>query len=221
MRTAIISAIYGASDEIKRPFGQHNVDCEYLLITDDAALSSGVVDAKGWQIIYEPSELSPVRAAKIPKLFPWRYTDAPTSVWVDGSIEVRSPNFAKTLLDVANPLAIYSHPDRDCLFAEADTTLHYGRYRDEWPIIEQQVEAYESHPKNSGLWASGIIARRHTDEVKAFSDAWSREINRYSYQDQISLPYVANKTGLVPASIPYGDIWKSDHHRFISAGRHR
>ena len=93
MRTAIISAIYGASDEIKRPFGQHNVDCEYLLITDDAALSSGAVDAKGWQIIYEPSELSPVRAAKIVKLFPWRYTNAPTSVWVDGSIEVRSPNF--------------------------------------------------------------------------------------------------------------------------------
>ena len=174
MRTAIVSAIFGASDEIKRPFGQHNVDCEYLLITDDAALSSGAVDAKGWQIIYEPSELSPVRAAKIPKLFPWRYTDAPTSVWVDGSIEVRSPNFAKNLLEVANPLAMYAHPDRDCLFDEANLTLHIGRYELEWPIINQQVEAYESHSKNSGLWASGIIARRHTDEVKVFSEAWSR-----------------------------------------------
>ena len=221
MRTAIISAIYGASDEIKKPFDQSDIDCEYLLITDDAALSSGVVDAKGWQIIYEPSKLLPVRAAKIPKLFPWRYTDAPTSIWVDGSIEVRSPNFAKNLLEVANPLAMYAHPDRDCLFDEANLTLHIGRYEPEWPIINQQVEAYESHPKNSGLWASGIIARRHTDEVKAFSEAWSREINRYSYQDQISLPYVVSKTGLVPTSVPYGDVWNSDHHRFSTAGRRR
>lgn len=189
-------------------------------MTDDAALAAGAVPKKGWEIVYEPRSLSPVRAAKLPKMSPWNYTACESSVWVDASISIRSTDFAANALEAAEPIAMYPHPERDDIFDEANATLEMLRYEPQFKLISEQIHAYQSHPKNWGLWAAGIIARRHTEKVKTLCFAWQYEINRYSSQDQISLPVVALKNGLRPTDLSAGDIWKSNYHKFIGSTRH-
>lgn len=220
-KIAIISAVYGQSDPIKPTFPQ-NGDVEFLMVTDDAGLAAGVVDPMGWKIIYEPrNDMAPVRAAKIPKLFPWRYTDRNFSVWIDGSMRLRSAFFANQMIQSGNPIGMFPHPDRDCVFDEARETLGMQRYSSQHALIAEQMAEYAHHPHHHGLWATGIVSRRHTPDVVSFSEQWETEINRYSYQDQISLPIVARANQLWPDSIKYGDIWKSNFHEFVPSGRHK
>ncbi len=197
---ALVTAIYGSYDEPKPVLPQEGIDCEYVLVTDDPAVPDGYL---GWRVVCQPRPgVNPCRAAKHPKFRPWEYTDAPASVWVDGSIRVTSPRFAAEALALADPVAQFGHPDRDCIYTEAEVSAALPRYNGE--LIGFQAARYKAdgHPAHWGLWATTIIARRHTDEVKALGVAWTREVTRWSFQDQVSQPVILRNLGLRPAVLP-------------------
>ena len=76
---ALITAIYGAYDELKPLLPQTGVDVEWILVTDTPPPAEL---AEGWTIVHDPQPgVHPSRAAKNPKLFPWDYTAAPASVF--------------------------------------------------------------------------------------------------------------------------------------------
>lgn len=197
MRTTIITAVYDTYDSLK-PITKQSLDTKWICVTDDKTLA---VD--GWEIVYEPrSHLSPRFAAKIPKTLPWLYTDTETSVWLDASFKVKSPNFTKEVLEYANPLAQFKHPWRKCAYAEAKTCIAIPK--DSKEILTAQMDYLEqiNHPYNWGLWATGVIARKHTLEVIKMGYQWLSEIQRFSTRDQVSHPSVCRANGLRPNTLP-------------------
>lgn len=197
---AILTAIHDKYDELKPALPQDGLDIDWVCVTDDPDLKDGTL---GWKIIHEPRpELHPNRAAKYPKFFPWHYTDAPASIWVDASFRIISTRLATEALAHANPIAQFAHPWRECLYTEAAETMNLAKYAGE--PAEEQAAHYRTagHPEGWGLWATGVIARQHTNAVKKLGHAWMTEVEAWSFQDQISQPYALRTTGLRPAPLP-------------------
>jgi len=199
---AIVTAIYDSYDELKPTLPQKCVSVDWVLVTDDEALKDETT-VRGWRVVYEPRPgVHPNRAAKHPKYEPWKYTDAPASVWADASFRIVSETFAVEALDFAEPIAQFAHPWRDCLYTEAKESAGLAKYAGE-PVLEQADHYSEmGHPENWGLWATGVIARQHTDAVRELGARWLAETYEWSFQDQISQPFVLRETGLRPAAFP-------------------
>ena len=213
MPTGLVTAVYDGYDTLK-PFASQDVDVDAVCVTDDPDLA-----CTGWRVIYEPRPgVHPNRAAKTPKMCPWLYTDATESVWVDASFHISSSAFVRETLAYADPIAQFVHWDRDCVYDEAEAS-NSGKYAGE-PLAEQ-VKEYEAlgHPPGWGLWATGLIARYHTDPVRQFGYAWLDECHRFSFQDQVSEPVILRGCGLRPQTIP-GTYFNNPWLVFAGSGRH-
>lgn len=201
MRAAVITCITDGYETLKPVFPQARADVEWICVTDGNPLPDAV---DGWTMICDPALMldHPNRAAKRPKLEPWRYTDAPASVWIDGSYRVASPHFVRDALNLADPIAQFVHPWRDCALEEAAFSATLAKYTGE--PIEQQAKAYAERGliPHWGLWATGVIARQHTPEVKYLGEKWRDEIESWSFQDQVSQSYALWKSGLRPTALP-------------------
>lgn len=219
MRATVLTAIYDSYDELK-PTCPQDIDVDWICVTDDASLASGAQDRRGWTIAYEPRHgVHPNRAAKTPKMLPWRYTDTPCSVWVDASYGVTSQTFVSDVLAIADPIAQFVHPWRSCIYDEADASVVLAKYDGE-PILEQMpVYLAEGHPAHWGLWATGVIARWHTDDIKDFGYRWLGDNVRFSFQDQLSEPPALRAFGLRPTALP-GDHMVNPWLAFRPSVRH-
>lgn len=212
---AIISAVYDGYDTVKPVLAQAGLEVEWVLVTDHEPI--GVL---GWRVVVEPQpDVPPNRAAKAPKFEPWKYTDAPASIWLDASFRVTSPDFAAEALAFAKPIAQFTHPWRDCLYAEAVEIAALGK--DPEGVAAWQTKRYREagHPIGWGLWASGVIARRHSAAVKRMGAAWAREVGSGSARDQVSQPFVLREAKLRPASLP-GTHLANRWLAYEGSGRH-
>lgn len=150
----------------------------------------------------------PNRAAKLPKVAPAMFTDAPASVWIDASFQVVSPRFVVDTVTIAHEapsgIAQFVHPWRNCLFDEVNESRCLPKYAGERAVLDWQAQVYADAgmPRNWGLWATGVIAREHRPEVIRWGQRWAAEIRAHSYQDQVSHPYVSWVCDLRPASLP-------------------
>jgi alkaline ceramidase TOD1/glycosyltransferase MUCI70-like protein len=202
---AIVSAVYDSYDDLKPALPQAGTEVDWVFVTDDPVLGAKET-FQGWRVVYEPRPgVHPNRAAKHPKYEPWKYTSAPVSLWVDASFRVVSDRFAVEAtagLPEEEPIAQFVHPWRDCLFAEARESAGLAKYGGE-PVLEQALAyALEGHPESWGLWATGVIARRHTEAVRKMGWLWLAETYRWSFQDQISQPFALREMGLRPTAFP-------------------
>jgi hypothetical protein len=211
---AVVQALYGGYDTLKPVMPQEGLDVDWVLVTDDASLRSS---ALGWRVVHLPRPgVHPNRAAKGPKLFPWAHTEASASVWLDASFRVTSPDFVAGALactSVSDPIAQFVHPWRDCIYTEAEESAKLAKYAGE--DFETQVKDARGtgHPKNWGLWATGVIARRHDSlRVIDLGNDWAGLIDRYTFQDQVSQPVALRLAGLRPAPLPgthFANPWLS------------
>jgi hypothetical protein len=196
-------------------------------LADEGAYVQGLKHPTGWHIIYyaRGADEHPNRAAKRPKMHPGMYTGAGASVWLDASFQVVSPRFVVDTVTAAaeseHGIAQFKHPWRDCLYAEASESMALPKYADEVPAIVRQIGDYSSGhmPNNWGLWATGIIARVHTRPVLDWGRMWGKQIDAYSYQDQISHPYALWRAGLRPVSLP-GDHFNNPWVAYQGSARH-
>jgi hypothetical protein len=183
---ALITAVYGGYDSLNLR-EDHGFD-DAVLVSDVPAEVPPT-----WRVIVEPQEgTHPRLAAKQAKFLPWLYTECDSSVWMDGGFSVHGD--LRSLADrrlAADDLCVCDHPDqRSSYYEEAVFSTRVGKYLG-LPLIEQ-AEHYRSEgvPDPSGLWALGMIARRHTDMVQDFGIAWLKENIRWTVQDQGSFPYL-------------------------------
>ena len=214
---AIVTALYDRYDELKPALPQSGTDVEWILVTD---AMPDAEQAAGWTIVHDPHPgVHPNRAAKQPKFRPWEYTDAVASIWLDASFRVVSDRFAVEAIALAEPIAQFVHPWRDCLYDEAAESAMLPKYAGE-PVIEQG--AYyraRGHPEHWGLWAAGVIARQHTEAIRQLGVAWAHEVEVWSFQDQISQPFALRETALRPAAFP-GSHLATPWLAYEGSGRH-
>lgn len=215
---AVVSAIYGGYDTLKPVLPQNGPDVDWVLVTDDPGFRGGAV---GWRTVYLPRPgMHPNRAAKQPKLFPWEFTDAPASIWLDASFRVTSPDFVTGALALADPVAQFVHPWRDCVYTEADEGARLAKYGGEDFDAQVKDAREQGHPDHWGLWATGVIARRHDDDrVRDMSEQWADLIDRYTFQDQVSQPVALRAQGLRPAQLP-ADYFSSPWLAYEGSEKH-
>jgi hypothetical protein len=93
---------------------------------------------------------------------------------------------------------------RDCLYEEGKICGERGM--DSVVKISKQLDFYrsENYPVRNGLYWTTILFRRHTKRLKEFSKLWWEQLERYSFRDQISLPYVAWKHDMKISICPRG-----------------
>lgn len=205
-RIAIYTAIYGGYD---CPPPQPELDgVDWVCFTDNAELT-----ATPWTMRLQPSRYEhPRLSAKWFKTHPHRAVGGyRRTIWIDGNMRVTSPTFVRELLDILGDrsLAIFPHPDRDNIFDEADVSAAMPKY-DGLPVFEQ-VEHYRRQGyAGSELYASGLLVRDNVDRrMRRLNQAWLAECLRWTYQDQLSLPYLLWRHNVQPALIPY-NLW--DNH---------
>ncbi len=240
----VLTSIMDDYDVLKPVCPQVGVDVNWVCLTDSKAIRDeaeiytnedtgngvyvqGLKHPTGWHIIYyaRPDDEHPNRAAKRPKMHPGMYTGAPASVWLDASFRVLSPRFVIDNVTYASEygdgIAQFRHPWRDCYWDEAEASIALPKYAAEQDAIYRQTDAYDhaGMPRHWGLWATGVIARIHTRPVLEFGRMWGKQIDAYSYQDQISHPYALWRAGLRPANLP-GDHFHNAWLAYEGSGRH-
>lgn len=208
MSVAVITSVYGSYDQLP-PVPDQTIDAEWICVTDVPA--SEFRDDLGWRIVHEPrNHMHPRLAAKVAKCQPWLYTRADTTVWIDGACRLLRPDSLAMILTGAegHPLAQIVHPWRDCIYTEAEASAWMPKYQGQ--LITEQVDHYQAngHPEGWGLWATGMIVRNMADifrniEYHKLGDEWLLEQMRWSYQDQLSQPYVLRRLGLRPHTLPF------------------
>jgi len=99
-------------------------------------------------------------------------------------------------LESNSDILITPHRRRDCIYDEGMICIKGKENKKE--IILKQLDFYkrENYPIHNGLYAAYWLFRRHTKELEEFSRQWWKQVEKYSYRDQISLPYVAWKYGM-------------------------
>jgi glycosyltransferase involved in cell wall biosynthesis len=174
------------------------------------------IESKTWKIIYETAQHEhPRMAAKWRKLHPATPHSRDISIWIDASITVTDVHEMVRVCKAAlkgHDVALFKHPERTNIFDEAVASIKMPNKYSGLPLIAQ-VESYREAGllQDSGLWAGGVIARQHGPKYVNFENDWWAECKKWSYQDQLSLPYVLWKHNVHPGVIP-GSVYKTAFH---------
>ena len=208
MKTIVYSAIYGDYDKPKA-----------LPLKEKPILFTDTSESTDWEVrkVFREEE-HPRMKAKYFKCMPHQVLDCDISIWIDGSATIKSPYFREWCMEKLgdNDIALFRHPDRDCIYDEANVSRGMAKYRG-LPILEQVMEYKRGgYPVHGGLWACTMLIRRHNDKVKKFNKLWWRHNNKYTYQDQLSFPICAREAGLSIGTI--GDNqWHNDIINFATS----
>lgn len=199
MRVCIYTAIYGDYDQLK-PHPPQSLKTDFVCFTDHA------VDENGWRVIIDDRMRGehPRLRAKYFKVLSHGLFDGPYAethgltgydavIWIDGKFQITSSEFASEMLASVRRFgfAMRPHAKRDCIYDELTASLVWPKYHG-LPLAEQ-VESYrqQGYPAHNGLMRCGIIVRLTKNPwLRHINRDWWQEIRKWSYQDQLSLPFV-------------------------------
>jgi len=105
-------------------------------------------------------------------------------------------------LDDDSDFLVRLHPQRGCAYDEGRWLIKKDRYDTE--DIKKQLNFYkkEGFPAQNELYHTVQLIRRHTKRLKEFSRLWWEQVERFSYRDQVSLPYAIWKFGMKISVFP-------------------
>lgn len=202
------TAIYGGYDDLK-PHPEHPYVDRWLCYTDNQD-----IDAQNWDVIIDPGRFQhPRLSAKWHKCHP---PVADSTVWLDGSIEMHNTGLIDAILENLQVCdwTMFSHPVRTTILDEAQASVPLHKYHG-LPIMEQVQHYLDQGYPDTTLWATTTIGRDHSQRVLQASAAWFCENERWTYQDQLSLPPVLHRFGIDPKPLPYslwGNPWFDLRH---------
>ena len=135
----------------------------------------------------------PSRTSRVPKILPHLMLphDAKYSIYHDGNFQLRvSPiTMIETLLQ-ENDWAAYRHPSRDCVYEEGEILIQEKIGTTDLIVNEMTNYRVRGYPRNAGLWANGMLVRRHTDIVSKINELWWEGYSAGCERDQTSFPVV-------------------------------
>ena len=202
-KVAVYTAVAGQYDALISP--------PSILGVDFHAWSDRPDYGDGW-IMHEMDDNAdwhPRMRAKQYKLQPHLWLpEYDYTIWIDASHRIVRPEFVDEAIGELGDAAIamYKHPWRDCIYDEAMASVALRKY--DGQAILPQVAAYraEGHPPHWGLWACGTIVRDNSAVARLVDEAWWGEIMHWTYQDQLSLPVVCRRLGVLPATFTHHQL---------------
>lgn len=161
-------------------------------------------------------------------------------VWLDGTVEITHQQTALFIMNniYQSKIIGWHHEGRyGYLLNEVKVSSTDKRYNSNfWNNQEQPIQdvwgQYDSYIKDGyderyfdkfldnnisnihrGVWLTCFIAFLNNDtEVSHFLDLWYLQTLKYTTQDQISFPYVCQKTKMFPLTLPNKEIWGEFPH---------
>ena len=179
------------------------------IITANVGGYDGPPEPMACEVIIPPreDEHSRLTAKRVKMLQTALPTEAPYVLWLDGNIRIRDSRFPVLAAEVTGdaPMGVFRHPRRDDVLDEAKFSHIEApeKYRS-LPLIEQ-VSHYRTLglPYPSGLYCGGVVCWNMLHPTtRRLADAWWQECVLWTYQDQLSLPFVLWAHALKPAVFP-------------------
>lgn len=159
-------------------------------------------------------------------------------IWLDGTISIINKDTSEWILENIHKYKIigWEHENRngnlkaemiDSIGPEFRyTTTNWNNQIQPYQDIEKQYDEYikdgydETYFKNifpnrsnMGVWITCFTAfLNNNEDVKKFLDLWYLQTLKYTTQDQIGFPYVCQKTGLIPYTLPDDKIKGIPHY---------
>jgi hypothetical protein len=186
----VVTAVTGGKDDLRHD--QNKGSAKWLAFTEHQFSS------KTWE--HRPVHdrfKSERRNSRIHKMLIHQYVDTKYSIWMDANLKLLiTPEEVVERYLQDSDIAVFKHPNRDCLYDEA--IICAKNRLDDPEVIIEQVKGYEDsgYGKHRGLAECSFIIRRHNARTEAFNNAWWAEYCRHSVRDQISFPYAINKAGI-------------------------
>jgi hypothetical protein len=221
------TCILGGFDNLRPPLVPPEPGVRFICFTDCPVLP----DVPPWEFrpvhrvlcnvpedCDEYGQLDVARTSRLPKILPHLMlpTDADYSIWIDGNFQLRKP--ASEIINEelrTEDWAAHRHPARDCVYAEAEILLK-EKIGDP-AEVRAQIDLYRNaqYPKTNGLWANGMIIRRHSEAVNRLNEAWWERFAGGCARDQISFPVARWACDLKVNSMPhYPDVYTSPLMKF-------
>lgn len=209
-RAAVFTAVVGRYESLTDQPQARDSSLDWICLTDDPELTS-----TQWQLRVVPRHLpgDPVRDARRLKILAepiWGQYER--SLWIDNSVQLAVP--PERLLDqwlAHDSFAAPIHSFRGGVNEEFQAVLDSGF--DDASRVAEQLHSYcgagVAEVDRQTLW-TGILARRHTPEVRDLMRVWFDHVLRYSRRDQLSLPYCLARSTVSFLAVPmdnYSTIW--------------
>lgn len=193
MRKAIYTVLLGKYDNLKPAPKFPGWDC--VLFTD-----THYPNTKGW-IVHKIKTENPLKDSRKYKFLSHKYLSAYELVcYIDGSMTM-------TKEPPAEPLW-YTHPVRQSVSQESQRIIQLQK--DLPKTIEAQMKAYKDAGfiDKFGLYQNGIFIRKHNPQQNLLCETVYEIIQKYSYRDQLALPFAIFKTGVYPQNIQSGKYFR-------------
>lgn len=235
-KIAIITSIYGNYDNLKEHHINNKNKVDWYCFTDNN------IQSDFWTIINTPyhinnmnnehneynnyynnineDDIKNMMSAKYYKINPHEIDilqNYDYYIWIDGSI-ILQQEFINNVLSIINnnhKLINFKHHKRNNIKEELNDSLTINKYINKG--LENQYNEYiaDNFPDNIGLFENGIIIRKNDNNINKVFDEWWIHNLKYSYQDQISYPYVLWKHNLLPDYIINENIFYNNNYSYI------
>jgi glycosyltransferase involved in cell wall biosynthesis len=195
-RRVVYTALFGDYETLNEQYCPNRGALEFICFTDNPALTSSF-----WKVVCVPTlGVDPRRESRRPKILAHEYlADYDESLYIDNSVELlQDPsdifdNFLSPEVD----FVCLRHPDRDCIYAEAEVVKVLAMESPE--VVDRQMAYYRrmGHPSHGGLIAGTVLLRRHLAPGVARTMAfWFDQVLRHAQRDQLSFNFAARVCGL-------------------------
>lgn len=190
-KIAVYTAVIGNYDKEIIVSKNIDINMDLFLYTD-----SRFIRADDRKMIYVKKQIEDnIKSARYLKInIPEYIHNYKYSLWVDGHISIigniRNLINNNITNDEFTGIAIIEHPDRMCLYDEANYCAEMKK--DCELIIQKQIDKYkhEGFPRDYGLVRTTVIFRESSNSnVCKLMECWWNEVLNGSHRDQISFNY--------------------------------
>ncbi len=237
-KLAIITAIFGESDDLKEQIFKDNDKVDFYCFTDNENITS-----EQWKIITEPYHLKDIdyggynSYSKIKKenhlqrnIMSGKYykmnshridilKDYEYVLWQDASIEVKDNDFLSKIYNIieGKEFVIYDHPTRSRIYDEGYASTRYSKY--DTQKLKEQIIYYRNNgfKDDYNVYSTGFFIKKHNPFINFLFDIWWFENQMRSYQCQMGLSYVLWLFEKTPDYVFKEHIYRND---FIRVNKH-
>ena len=216
----VYTAIFGSIPDRLRPPARFRTDprVRFVCFTDRG---EAVGSSHPWEI--RPAQwvhADPRRTARYHKILSHVvFPEADYTLWLDGNVRLIGDPWRpiRRHLEDGIEIATFKHPHRNSVYEELDACVRLDK--DDVDLMRAQVGRYRAlgYPSGSGLAETRVVARRHSEPVRAFNQAWWSEIENGSLRDQLSFNFVLWRLGQRYAALE----GRSERSPYVRYFRHR
>lgn len=197
----VYTALIGKGDMLKDP-EYISPDITYICFTDNKDLHSDV-----WNIEYiQKGKESDVMLARKIKILPWEYISMDNMnadrlvYWVDAKfLIVGDLREYKEKYWKHSGMLLFPHYERKCICDETAEIIPYKPEIKHKVIMQTAAYLKDGYPINYGLYETGCMVRDIFNErIKKVMGLWWNELQKFTYRDQISFPYICWKNDFYP-----------------------